>query len=599
MNQDAYNAAKLREEVRHNLESEKAAAEQAKAARRTALSKMADTAVKGATGLAGMLAGRNNPSWRQTGDSSLDDAATLSFVQLDKDAKGIGTGTKRHATHVIHKFELVLGEAEGFTTSPFYLAFKRIYDIQRGKNRGATNYTVADTMQYYFPLITIAATIASIQRMIKIAKHPELASRATIHDMLYTMGVSPDSIYANIANLETRVARLLSVLNENPLPADLPVLQRWIWLSSFVFKDSTEHNFTSIIMLPASYHSIDTAYHEYLTRREDGFAWDPGSNHSYQNVCELLDKMEAVIRSIMQNVTMQAIAGDIINGFENRLVKWDAASDYSDSPYIYDEEFLLQYQNAYFNVGRSAKFLTDMFNLTRDVAGDVGQGPLNSLGKLSHFLPVLDTPHQADVIHTNKVVHCLDYEALDAPTTAMALSFVVNGTASSSLSYYYYNPSDGKLTEATVTPETGRSFGLLSTYSTEVIIGGTAFMGEETLFNMQSNEIGSIAQIGELQGFDVIPWLYYYPSGSNFREIYAELDHYAVLSTTHFETITAISNQALWGYNSLKLESKGQTSNRSDFTRHGKKSFRAVKSGSKGVTGSKGDNPGASGTSKD
>jgi hypothetical protein len=599
MNLDAYNAAKLREDVRHNLESEKAEAEKAKAARRTALSKMADSAIKGATGLAGMLAGRNNPSWRQTGDQALDDAATLSFVQLDKDEKGIGTGTKKHATHIIHTFELVLGEAEGFTTSPFYLAFKRIYDIQRGKNRGATNYTVADTMQYYFPLMTIAATTASIQRMIKIARHPELASRATIYDMLYTMGVSPDSIYANIANLETRVARLLSVLNENPLPADLPVLKRWIWLSSFVFKDSTEHNFTSIIMLPASYHSIDTAYHEYLTQRKDGFAWEPGSNHSYEDVCDLLDNMEAVVKSIMQNVTMQAIAGDIINGFEGNLVKWDVASDYSDSPYIYDEEFLLQYQNAYFHVGRARTFLTDMFGLTRDITGDVGQGPLNSLGKLSHFLPVLEETHQADVLRTNKVVHCLDYEALDAPTTAMALSFVVGGTESSSLSYYYWNPADGALTNATAKPDAGRSFGLLSTYSTEIVLSGLVFMGSNRLLDISSNEVKNVVQIGELQGFDVLPWFYYYPAGSNFREIFAELDHYAVLSTTQFDTITAISNQALWGYSSLKLESKNPAPSRPEFTKRGKKPFRAAKTGPKGASGPRAGTPGTSGNSNE
>lgn len=599
MNLDAYNAAKLREDVRHNLASEQADAEKAKAARHTALAKMADSAIKGATGLAGVLTGRNNPAWRQTGDHSLDDAATLSFVQLDKDEKGIGTGTKKHATHIVHTFEMVLGEAEGFTTSPFYLAFKRIYDIQRGKNRGATNYTVADTMQYYFPLMTIAATTASIQRMIKIAKHPELASRATINDMLYSMGVSPDSIYANIANLETRVARLLSVLNENPLPAELPVLKRWIWLSSFVFKDSTEHNFTSIIMLPASYHSIDTAYHEYLTRRIDGFAWEPGTNHSYQNVCELLDNMEAVIKSIMQNVTMQAIAGDIINGFEGKLVQWDVASDYSDSPYIYDEEFLLQYQNAYFHVGRPTTFLVDLFGLTRDIAGDVGQGPLNSLGKLSHFLPVLEETHQADALHTNKVVHCLDYEALDAPTTAMALSFVVNGNSSSSLSYYYWNPSDGALTNGTAKPDAGRTFGLLSTYSTEIVLSGHVFMGNNRLLDMSSNEIKSVAQIGELQGFDVLPWFYYYPGSSNFREIFAELDHYAVLSTTQFDTITAISNQALWGYSSLKLDSKSQTLGRSDFAKRDRKPFRAAKGGAKGSAGSKAGTPSASGNSNE
>jgi hypothetical protein len=574
MNQDAYNAAKLREEVRHNLESEKAEAEQAKAARRTALSKMVDTTVKGATGLAGMLAGRNNPAWRQTGDNSLDSAATLSYVQLDKGIKVLGPGNKKHATHIIHMFEPVLGEAEGFTTSPFYLAFKRIYDIQRGKNRGATNYTVADTLQYYFPLMTIAATIASIQRMIKIAKHPELASRATIHDMLYTMGVNPDDVYANIANLETRVARLLSILNENPLPAELPVLKRWIWLSSFVFKDSTERNFTSIIMMPASYHTINTSYHEYLTRRTDGFNWEPGDDNEYPQICALLDEMEATVRSIMSNVTMQAIAGDIINGFEGKLVKWDADADYSDSPYIYDEEFLLQYQNAYFHATYAGGFAVDVFSLTRDVDGDVGQGPLNSLGKLDHFIPVLNTPNQASLLSHDKVVHCLDYEALDASMTAMALSFVVSGTSASTLSYYYWDPSTGQLTNGTATALKGYNYALLRTYSTELVFSGRVCMGEESLFNMASNQLETLSQIGWLQGFDVLPWFYYYQDSTSRPELFAELDHYAVLDTTQFDTVTAISNQALWGYSSLRLDAKSQTNTGSRSGKRDRKPFR-------------------------
>lgn len=500
MNLDALKLAELRETRRNNLAKEEIEATKAgisdygtKAAAIANRAKAIESAAK-ATGSIMKMVGKNSPEWEVPADSAALDTALLSFFSRSwgKQQKlGAEQTFKDYGLAVLNWFP-VIGKIGSSMPNPLFSIFKSLYDFIRGKNRGATNYSVNDLAGYYLPILSVYVRLAEIERGLKVQGLFSNQENYIGSPLVNACGFEADMTLVERYRILDAINIVKTQLKLIPMPVNFHVLQRWVYLASYVFLDSKDQIVQVIVPRSGLHYSYDGG----TGANAATIAYAYKDNvRTHKTVTAILSELESLVKEISYNLanqTYQAIAGDIYNAFGSEgLITITPADDslFSDNVLVYDEEFLCSLINAtVLPFDGPSHLYTKQFDVTLSKEGFLGQGMLSQDGT-QHlpFVYAAGTPENVTFIkghtgcnampvlgyHSWEIpVRCMNgWDTLTPAAVVMATRFCAGVTkpahAGTSYTGYYYN-SSSTLTAQTLTVTAG-SWMEVETCGTELV----------------------------------------------------------------------------------------------------------------------------------
>lgn len=574
MNSDAIKLAEFGEAARHNREQERIDAQKADAAtmqaRASRLKSRAD-ALKGVVSLAG-----NNDAdgWYNPGESELGNAGAASFVQFETGVQKRGIAYRHVPSVQAFHMEQTLGVG---SYNQFFLASKHIYDICRGHNKGATNYTVNDLMAYLFFAMSSTSLINQLDRAVKVYSSPDPVNLVTVTQMLEILGFDFESFKANIENIKQAIDQVKATLNVMKLPIDFPLWQRWSWLESFVFMDD-EHRLKQYYVFGFDNrhrigHTSDPHYVSSLVALP--FKGSASATMSASDVFAAITALQNDAKRVMYNATYQAIAGDIEHAFEGKCAPLCTYTDWKDDPYILDEEIKLQISNVEVTEIKNPTLLP-FLTLKLDVNGELFQGLYTSTGDKMDIMcttPVAYSGYYdqgSPLVMKSQVVG--DLSPIDVVMATRFKPELKTGSISK-LSYYYYDPSDHTLKAGTVDAPSNYVMKNILSAGTELVVQVTVHYTDNDIDDpdhltddganiFKSNYVNledynTTSTLFALRSYSVtIPFLGHPDSNLDDNPSWiCPMDSFAIITAAQLRNMHYAANLAIWGYRTLHAES--------------------------------------------
>lgn len=339
-------ARELNEAKRHNVQSEGASWENAKANRRTSvanatnartrrdelnetvrhnkqgesLTKRGQTLKAGtdtlssATGLVGKLFG-NDKSWYNMDPQLVKDVASISYEEAIGylSPEGYFGPAKLAAPGIqVLKFCPMIGRAGKNDVSLATLVARNWYSAIRRKNSGGSNYDPPDLYMYMLTNTSAYMLAAHIRRCYSVVNTAKGRNRYYPAAMAAALGFDFQDAVENISNYRGQLNTLLIQLNSLYLPDISPVLKRWVWMCSNIFKDSDIHKSSEYVFVPEYYFVWNEDGGLTATLCPRGTLGEQGGTmSSLPTLQEWLNALSALLTLLLEDQDVGNIAGDI------------------------------------------------------------------------------------------------------------------------------------------------------------------------------------------------------------------------------------------------------------------------------------------------
>lgn len=299
----------------------------------------------------------NDPKWYKKSEQLANDAARINFVhrtgeafpftqknisgtiQLKVDTSKVTTMPGVMAVNYIPS----LGKT-GNVAGPWKAAFGSMYNYLVHANSRNTSYSMYDLGAIVTAGMQVYAAIAHAIRIYGVAMIYDQRNRYLPQALLQSLGVAGPGSDWN--SYRTRLNMLINRASQIWMPNTLPVLDRWMWMNTYVYLDSPDPRAQMYVYVPKVFYKYDPVKYDTgsaLVPVE--FISDDTSKYvSGEGLLNIIEKMED---AIFNDDDAMRIMGDILKAYgPERLVTINTIhEDYTVLP-TYNEEVLTQIHNS-------------------------------------------------------------------------------------------------------------------------------------------------------------------------------------------------------------------------------------------------------------
>lgn len=239
---------------------------------------------------------------------------------------------------------------DGITTPSYAInqAAKAIYSNVVHANSRNYTYEYQDLMILILGGAQVFAAIASAARAYGLAKTYQENNLSMPDDLLTALGFIPSNIRANLAQIWFDINELIAKTQQIWIPNVMPVLKRWFWMNTTVFKDAQ----SSLSQVYTFVQSAFWQYNETITETGGGLVpvtysgrmFMPGAEaYNWSTWKAVIDQM---INALINSEDRGIIMGDLLNcyGKDNLYAMAPIPVDFRIEP-EYSPEVLSQIEN--------------------------------------------------------------------------------------------------------------------------------------------------------------------------------------------------------------------------------------------------------------
>lgn len=347
---------------------------------------------------------KNDPSWYARWPQLVKDSASLPFSYPVGELVKLNPRSPSDAMTVaglmVINFMPSIGVAQT-NRDPINVAATNLYSFVRHENSGSRNYDPADLMMYVVCVDSLYMWHAFMRRVYGVARLYTPMNKYYPRALLAGMGMDPDDVFANLAQLRYYINLAAAKLNTLRIPSKFTYITRHQWMCSGLYADSASAKAQTYMFVP-------TGAWEYNNTGKTGTslnyrAWKTDlsdENANLHTVQQLNGFYEALFRAVQGDEDVGVMSGDILKAFQDVLVAPQIAEDYFVTP-VFSDEVLSQIHNSiafgYHQQDGTTNFTKDTITQDPSVNGGAIQTNYSIVG------PVNATPNMvpSDVTHLN------------------------------------------------------------------------------------------------------------------------------------------------------------------------------------------------------
>lgn len=305
----------------------------------------------------------NDVSWYSNNPQMLTAAASIPFASVAGSNVAIdqNTFTVPGVMGIYYSPALgmdILGENESDASAPQYAlnqSGKYQYSFIVHANSRNYSYEYQDLTILELAGASLFSLIAHMIRAYGVAKTYAEQNRYMPESLLTTMGFIPEDVRANLSQVWFDINELIARTSQIWIPNVMPLLQRWFWLNSNIFKDDND-------VKGQIYMFVETNYWKYNEVLNDlGGGLEPATipvsqgskdfgefNPAFTKYSwsQWMDMANSMINALINSEDRGIIFGDILNAYgQDKLYAISPIPvDYRVEP-VYNQEVLTQIEN--------------------------------------------------------------------------------------------------------------------------------------------------------------------------------------------------------------------------------------------------------------
>lgn len=175
----------------------------------------------------------------------------------------------------------------------------------------------------------------------------------TPNGLLLAMGFDPDDLRKNAAQMWFDLNNLSAQLQQIWIPNTMPLIQRWFWLNSQIFKDADSVKAQYYVFTPSVFYQYDEttvptggSLQPIMWQQRQGSTGGVETNVQYK-WSEYVSKIQGMIDALINSQDRGVIFGDILKayGADSLYSVSPISVDYTIEP-VYDQEVMSQIENS-------------------------------------------------------------------------------------------------------------------------------------------------------------------------------------------------------------------------------------------------------------
>lgn len=224
--------------------------------------------------------------------------------------------------------------------APLNQAADEMYSFIVHANSRNTQYNAPDVMATVLAGSSVFAAFALGVRAYGTARLYSQLDYYTPDALLTAQGFSPSDIRANLSQMWFDLNEMAARLTQIWIPNTMPVLERWFWLCSNIYKDGDSRKAQYYLFTPAMFYQwgvVDNA--SGLTVQ----GWGNATSHTWAQYKSMINSM---ITALMDSEDRGIMMGDILKAYgpDKLFAVNPISADYKVEP-VYDKEVLTQIEN--------------------------------------------------------------------------------------------------------------------------------------------------------------------------------------------------------------------------------------------------------------
>lgn len=282
----------------------------------------------------------NDVSWYASSPELLKAAASIPF----NDVTGVPFPFNNQLS-VPGIFRLAWVPYVGTQSSPINQAANQIYSDTVHANSRNQSYDATDEMMLILAGAQVFSALAMGIRAYGIMRRYNQQDRYTPEALITALGFDFSDLKQNLANMWFDLNQLISQTRQIWIPNVMPLIQRWFWMNSNIYRDGAS-------IKSQYYMYVQAVFYQYNeTANPNGGSLQPyqwlTDNGAVQKWSYYVDMVKALINSLIDSQDRGIIFGDILKayGADKLYAIPEIGSDYTVEP-IYDREVLSQIENA-------------------------------------------------------------------------------------------------------------------------------------------------------------------------------------------------------------------------------------------------------------
>lgn len=288
----------------------------------------------------------NDPAWytRATdltlnaGNFSFNNAAGLPLSNLE----GSNSTDFTVPGIIAATYSMIPGAVWDKANAPINLAARALYDKVNYKNSRNFSYDAPDLMMYVYGVSSCYALWAFMVRAYGVMNTYSVNNRYIPDALVQSMGLDPQELRRNMADFLYHINMFARRINTLPVPDDLPIFSRYMWMPSNVWADSESAKAGLFLYVPSyfwKYNEADTTgLASYLT--QEAWGTDP---HTLSSLYSLGDRL---VEALLSSQDINNMGSDVLKAYEGKIVQLPGVEpEYCVIPQ-YSAEVLQQFHNS-------------------------------------------------------------------------------------------------------------------------------------------------------------------------------------------------------------------------------------------------------------
>ena len=239
-------------------------------------------------------------------------------------------------------YSMVPGVTWDNANSAVNLAARALYDKVNYKNSRNFSYDAPDLMMYVYGVSSCYALWAYMSRIYGVMNTYSVTNRYIPDALVHAMGMNPKEIRTNMADFLYHINMFARRVNALPVPDDLPLFSRYMWMPMNVWMDS-ESKKAGLFLYTPSY------FWQYVENDTTGLAsylkpytWGV----TQHTLLDLYTMCNDLVEALLGSQDINNMGSDILKAYEGKIVQLPGI----DPGYVvtpqYSAEVLQQFHNS-------------------------------------------------------------------------------------------------------------------------------------------------------------------------------------------------------------------------------------------------------------
>lgn len=369
----------------------------------------------------------NDPSWYASNELLLQAAASIPFAWTTGMPFDFNQEVSVPGVCALH-FVPFMGTSYGAINQ----ASHQIYSDVVHANSRNQSYDAPDLMTIILAGANVFSIIGAGLRAYGLMRRYEQQDMYTPAGILKALNWDADDLRANYSHMWFDLNRLITETRQLWIPNVMPLIERWFWMNSYVYKDAES--------VKAQYYAyVQDVYYQYDEKAVNtGGSLQPKTFVANMTWAKYMELVSGMINSMVNSQDRGIMFGDILKAYgADRLYSLsEITADYTIEP-VYDREVLSQMENA------------TLWSVKGDYGPVVQDGGSHNLTHLVVNSNQSGFSHYVSAAHLNATapdMKVLNFHQKETPTAAqimvatrmMSSGFVVAGQLDPSITGKYY-----------------------------------------------------------------------------------------------------------------------------------------------------------------